>query len=251
MNVGTELRHAREARGLSLDTLAARTRIQARLLDSIEREDLSTMPPRPYGRGFVAAYAREVGLEPTETVRNYFAQFATTPAHAHAHPAPVSHDRSALDEDRSRQWTAAAVILSVLIAAGAARLWMAAPAEAPEAGAVGTTGPAPAAPAPDARPAMHVATPAAPAPAAAAADPFPLVVVLEADGRSWITATTDGSRRLYRIMRPGERETLRAADTIVVRVGDAGAMRWSVNGAAPQVMGRPGEVRTESVQAER
>lgn len=250
MNVGTELRHAREARGLSLDTLAARTRIQARLLDSIEREDLATMPPRPYGRGFVAAYAREVGLEPTQTVRNYFAQFAANPAHLHPAPAAAPRDRGGLDEDRSRQWIAAAAILALLIAAGAARLWMAAPPDAPEAMVVGTSGTAPAA-VPDARPAMHTAPAAAPGAAAPATDPLPLVVVLEADRPSWISATTDGSRRLYRIMRPGERETLRAAETIVIRVGDAGAMRWSVYGAAPQLMGRPGEVRTERVNGER
>ena len=63
MDIGTQLRNAREARGLTLDALSRSTRVQPRILSAIEQNDSMRLPPRPYGRGFVRAYASEVGLD--------------------------------------------------------------------------------------------------------------------------------------------------------------------------------------------
>lgn len=76
MDVGARLRDAREARGLSLDAVSRSTRVQPRILSAIETNDSIALPPRPYGRGFVRAYASEVGLDPDGTVREFFSQFA-------------------------------------------------------------------------------------------------------------------------------------------------------------------------------
>ena len=75
MDTGARLREAREARGLTVDALARITRVPPRLLSAIERNELTVIPPRPYGRGFVRAYAAEVGLDPDEIVREYFGRF--------------------------------------------------------------------------------------------------------------------------------------------------------------------------------
>lgn len=61
---GDLLRQTREAWGLSLDTVARRTRIQARSLAAIEAEDFPALPARVFARGFVMAYARELKLDP-------------------------------------------------------------------------------------------------------------------------------------------------------------------------------------------
>jgi hypothetical protein len=87
-----------------------------------------------------------------------------------------------------------------------------------------------------------------PAALAAAGSPAsatpPLVVTLKATGRSWVAATADGTRILYRTLEPGATETLRASREITIRVGNAGGLTWSVNGREGEVMGGPGEVRT-------
>jgi cytoskeleton protein RodZ len=75
MDIGGQLRSAREARGLSLATLAQRTRVPERALAAIERNDASALPPHPFDRGFVRTYAAEVDLDPDRMVRDYFAQF--------------------------------------------------------------------------------------------------------------------------------------------------------------------------------
>ena len=71
IDVGSELRTARETKGLSIATLAQRIRVQPRTLSAIELNDLSSLPPRPFGRGFVRAYAEEVDLDPDRTVERF------------------------------------------------------------------------------------------------------------------------------------------------------------------------------------
>ena len=76
MSIGAQLRASREARGLTLDAVARATRVQPRILAAIERDDVAAVPPRPFGRGFVKAYAAEMGLDPEQITHDYFARFA-------------------------------------------------------------------------------------------------------------------------------------------------------------------------------
>ncbi|WP_124061278.1 RodZ family helix-turn-helix domain-containing protein [Gordonibacter sp. Marseille-P4307] len=68
---GAVLREARERQGLDLATVARRLRIRADILRSIEGGDFSVMPPRGYTRNMVNAYARLLGLNPTDIVNQY------------------------------------------------------------------------------------------------------------------------------------------------------------------------------------
>ena len=45
-------------------------------------------------------------------------------------------------------------------------------------------------------------------------------------------------------MAPGSTQVLKARREITIRVGDAGAAAWTVNGRTQAPMGGPGEVRT-------
>jgi transcriptional regulator with XRE-family HTH domain len=61
--VGTRLRKAREAAGLSLGDVAARTKIAERHLLSIEQSRFEALASRTYAVGFARAYARAVALD--------------------------------------------------------------------------------------------------------------------------------------------------------------------------------------------
>lgn len=63
---GQRLRHAREAAGLSLDDVSARTKIAARHLVSIEEDRFADLAGRTYAVGFSRSYARAVGLDEAE-----------------------------------------------------------------------------------------------------------------------------------------------------------------------------------------
>ncbi len=68
---GEILRNARERKGIDLSTAARRLRIRPDILRAIEEEDFSRMPPRGYTRNMVSAYARLVGLNPSELSQMY------------------------------------------------------------------------------------------------------------------------------------------------------------------------------------
>ncbi len=63
--LGSYLRSGREEAGLSLDTVAAQTKIPRRNLEALEQERLSELPPIVFVRGFVRAYCSVVGADPT------------------------------------------------------------------------------------------------------------------------------------------------------------------------------------------
>uniref|UniRef100_UPI0028987BEE helix-turn-helix domain-containing protein n=1 Tax=Sphingomonas sp. TaxID=28214 RepID=UPI0028987BEE len=60
---GDVLRAAREAQGLSLGDIGARTRIPSRHLAAIEASDYQSLPSATYAVGFAKAYARAVGAD--------------------------------------------------------------------------------------------------------------------------------------------------------------------------------------------
>src|SRR6185369_2178998 len=64
--VGERLRAAREEKGLSLEDVAAQTRIPQRHLASIEVGDWDNLPAPTYTVGFAKSYASAVGLDRTE-----------------------------------------------------------------------------------------------------------------------------------------------------------------------------------------
>ena len=108
---GVEFRAIRESRGLTVDRIASATRIPVRYIEALDRDDVRALPARPYLRGFVAAYGRELGLDPADAVSRYFAQLGPPP------PEPVMAAAVALDEPGySRTWGIAVLVLAVLLA---------------------------------------------------------------------------------------------------------------------------------------
>lgn len=73
-SVGARLRRAREAHGLSLDDICARTRVPTRHLKSIEEDAYDQLPAAPYSVGFAKAFADAVGLNRDEIGREFRAE---------------------------------------------------------------------------------------------------------------------------------------------------------------------------------
>jgi len=63
ISLGELLRHAREDRGLTLDTIAKETKIPRRHLEALEHDNLAATPGPFYQRAEIRAYARAVGLD--------------------------------------------------------------------------------------------------------------------------------------------------------------------------------------------
>jgi Helix-turn-helix domain/Domain of unknown function (DUF4115) len=79
---GEKLRKQRELRGISLDAISTVTKISPRMLRAIEDEHFDQLPGGVFNKGFVRAYARQVGLDEEEAVTDYLAALRENQIHA-------------------------------------------------------------------------------------------------------------------------------------------------------------------------
>ena len=283
---GTFLRLAREQRGLTLQELAVTTKISARVLESLERNDPSKLPGGIFSRAFVRAYAREVGLDPDATVARFVAAFPDESG-ADEMPSTTSAVEAESFEQRRRFVRVTARLLGVgLIVAFLVFIYYTrvrpgsagpGPAQAPAA-AVPSTLPAavppPAQPAaavvPAAEPPVETAGPgASPLPPASAAptsasapgdaagdavpgppaSAAPLVVVLSFSEPCWLSVSVDGTRAPSKTAAAGERLEFAVQRSITMTVGNAGAVSVLLNGKAGRPLGAAGQVVTTTVAA--
>jgi transcriptional regulator with XRE-family HTH domain len=231
---GARLKRAREERGVSLRRITEVTKISMSALEALERNDFSRLPGGIFSRAFVRAYAAEVGLDPEATVREFLAELSRREA-TRARPAVRSditpEDIRFLERQRRAARTVRVAAVLLLVALLALVIWY-----------LGPLGPAPdAAPAPEAsaRPAPIVPPPPAdvlPPPPAPAKDAT-LHIELEATRDCWVRASADGVVAVERLFRVGERQELSADREIALEVGNAGALRWSINGRLAKTLG--------------
>jgi DnaJ-class molecular chaperone len=79
---GARLRRARLRRGLELDDISRITKINPAYLGFLEEDRFGELPARVYVRGFVAAYASCIGLDPARVAASYMKAYeAARPEH--------------------------------------------------------------------------------------------------------------------------------------------------------------------------
>jgi flagellar biosynthesis protein FlhG len=86
---GPLLRQIREAIGIELREIAERSKIGMAYLHALEGEVFAKLPAAVYVRGFLAEYARALGLDPERVKQTYLARFRA------ARPSPDDEDEAA------------------------------------------------------------------------------------------------------------------------------------------------------------
>jgi cytoskeletal protein RodZ len=229
--VGERLRAAREEKKLSLDHIAAQTRIPQRHLESIETSEWEKLPAPTYTIGFAKSYASAVGLDRAEIgdqLREEMGgqRFASSQAEVleAADPARTMPKWLVLS-------AVVAVILLVVIMSMLNRRSLEPSGEA------SSNAPAAAATAPGATAAQQ--RPAAPAPAVVAQGP----VVLTAVAPAWIRVTDQGKTLYEGVLQAGQ--TYQVPQTAVaplLRAGAPEALKVTVGAAAAPPVGPAGQV---------
>ena len=74
-DLGSRLKQARHAKGISLRDIEATTKISVSALEALERHDYAKLPGGIFSRAFVRAYAVAVGVEPEAAVQDFVADF--------------------------------------------------------------------------------------------------------------------------------------------------------------------------------
>jgi cytoskeletal protein RodZ len=247
---GERLRQARLGAGLSLREISARTKIREPLLDAIEREDFERLPAGPAGRGFLRAYAREVGLDPESVVRQFQDQFDADPTPLEPGLTEAAGDSDQVqgnDSTRSWRWGFLVVGLLAVTAGVVTYVNEGADIESSSGSDLIASGGSPdISPASLSQELEDAVVPRSPEVAAAAVNTSgesSLAVVIAPTSLVWVEATADGSRVLYQLVKPGEQQAIDVREELLLRIGDAGAFRFSINGVPGRALGRSGEVR--------
>ena len=254
----TQIRAARERRGVTLRQIANSTKLSVSQLEALERNDIARLPGGIFSRGIVRSYATEVGLDPEKAIHDFIAHFPHDEAVTAGHPtSEQNEDNEALESDRRMAGTFLWLLgISVPLAGGVLYFSFVgrqpAPAAAPaaEARAVDARSIEPsvslaAAPAAQSATAETSAPPAPPpaVPAPAVAEDR-LTVALSVKQPCWVSANVDGQRVIERLLLAGTQQTLDVRRELVLTAGDAGAIAVTLNGADAKALGKPGEVVT-------
>jgi len=68
---GLYLQSLRVEKGISIEQVAAETRIRSEILRAIEAEDHETLPDDVFVKGFLRSFAKAIGADPHEVLRRY------------------------------------------------------------------------------------------------------------------------------------------------------------------------------------
>ena len=252
--IGETLVAARRQQGVALSDAAAETRVRESYLAALEAEDFAALGGDVYVKGFLRSYARFLRLDPEPLLATYREQherFHTDEA------SPLSHQPVAsMPGERSPGLVIGAGIAVIVIAVLALIGLLGGDDDPnPEAdlGApppVATTAPTVQ---PTAAPTVQATDPPTTSPTDQPTEVLPadgvrLVLDLE-NGPSWMRVTVDGVEQVEGEQPQGS--TLEfEGESITVRIGDAGAVRVTVNGQDRGVLGDPQEVVDKTYTAD-
>ena len=83
---GRRLRERREQQRITIEAIASSTKIKASLFAGLERGDIAEWPAGIFGRAFVRAYARAIGLPPEPVVAEFLRVFGGETAECGGEP---------------------------------------------------------------------------------------------------------------------------------------------------------------------
>jgi cytoskeletal protein RodZ len=219
---------------VSLREIADATKISVRFLEALERDRWDVLPGGVFPRSFLKQYADYLGLDTERLVKQLVA--IHTEPEAAARPASLGRYVS---EHRGNL-----VVVAIVLCVGLLTLLKfqsSSNVARPRARAA-------AAPAATAPPAARVASDRLfPPPAAEPPRADRIRLALTARQSSWVAVSVDGQTVVDRILSPGESQTFEAQGEIVLSVGNAGGLSFTVNGQAGIPLGRSGEVRRNIV----
>jgi cytoskeletal protein RodZ len=221
---GERLRAAREEKGLTLEDIAAQTRIPLRHLESLESSDWEHLPAPTYTTGFAKSYASAVGLDRTEIAEQLRDEIG---GHRPAAAATVTFEPT--DPARTMpKWLVFGAIAAVLLLV-LGMSWLNERSEQGDDGANDTA---------ETIAPPESAAPTAPATAPAANGP----VVITATEPVWIQVYEKGGSKLFEaVLAAGQRYDVPATSAApLLRTAKAEALRISVGTADAPSVGPPG-----------
>lgn len=245
MAIGSTLASARESAGLTVEDVAARTRIRRTLVIGMEADDFSACGGDFYARAHLRTVAATLGLEGVQ-VEALLAEFDA------AHPGVVSPrathvfeaETRARPERRGPNWSAAMAAALVLVVGYG--VWAAFTGPEPVPDRIAGTRPAATGSASPPGPAEGTSSPTPSADGSSAVARVPrekVTVALVATDTTWVQVTTATGQELFQgLLDDGARKSFTDKNRLRLIIGNAGGIDLTVNGTEIGAPGRPGQV---------
>ena len=112
-SIGEFFKQVRETKGLTIDEVAAKTRIRTDFVKALEDGNFAKLPDQVFARGFVRSYARSLGLDEEDAIHRF------TQSAGAFYDKQVEKERLKVrqaEEDRKRQSNRKAVAIAIGIA---------------------------------------------------------------------------------------------------------------------------------------
>jgi len=227
---GEHLRRERELRGVSLEEIAAATRISTRFLEALENEQWDRLPGGAFNRGFVRSIARFLGIDEDGLVSEYACERTSV-------DGSPSGRRS---EKIPRAWGSALLVLLVAGLVVAGGFWALAHFRAAivarlhgrfAAGAAMN----------QAKTSATLTPLAVPSEASAVSVAKDLALTIRASKPAEVTVKVDGERVFAGGLQVDDVKQFEAHDTLEVTSSDSTALVLSLNGQPTPWVGLPGE----------
>lgn len=263
---GERLKQEREKRGISLEEISLATKISTRMLGALEEEKFERLPGGIFNRGFVRAYARQLGLDEDEAVAEYLsaAGEAEPNSKSSAVPPPIVTQRMEASDAAARiPFTAlAGALLLVALVLAVWNFYSHRPAHPPRSAST-PAGAADSVSRPNSEPVQALSPEAAKAlpetgqlPAAKPvntamtattsreASPGTFIVLVRAREDSWLSIEADGKEVVKETLIAPAQRAVSAHKEVVIKAGNVGALDLSFNGRSLPAQGSYGEVKT-------
>ncbi len=118
-SVGEQLRAARIAQGLTIDSVAKQLKLAPRQVNALEGDDIAALPDGPFVRGFVRNYARLVKIDPDSLVHaDENRRHALAPLQGISQPKGELRDGASAHSSPSLRWLIPVLLIGALLAAG-------------------------------------------------------------------------------------------------------------------------------------
>lgn len=245
MQIGAYLHHIREEKALSLEEMAARTLVQARLLKAIEEGKLHQLPEPVYVQGFIRRYAEALGLEGAEFADAFPAERSLQVTQSSWKDSPAA---------QLRPLHLYIAYVALIMASVSLLSFIVRQAAAPD--SVGqSVNPTSQAIAPTSSPGNQLqiaantervaASTALSSPTRPVSDQ-PVQVDVKLTAQSWLEVEVDGAVKLAEVLAEGTEKTWTANKQVRIRAGNAGGVMVTYNGNKPEPMGAPGAVEEKN-----
>jgi len=231
-SLGQELKRERELRGISLQEIAASTRISLKFLQALEEDRLDVIPGKFFIRAILRSYAKSIGLDENQVLNRYQ---ELQNSFDYKVEIEVPKKPSSRPIRRRRNLFLLLASIFVILALGLVSILVLAPGKNPEVSLRSELKPSP--------------SPAPPSPVEAPKPEEKTYEGLNLDisflEDTWLWVSADGAVIWDGIKKEGESLQIRGARELGLNLGNAGGLAFTINGKKGKPFGHRGAVRKD------